>query len=181
MIRKYLSLQSQIMHLQPDFPTQEPTRSKTKIRGKTVEPIPQVAKLLAKVQKITSDILFDEDEACSRWTHLRNEIVRESAERRKYHLDKGMNVDLATEAKASSRRTPIVEPEQDEEVFSMIGDLFSNLPDITSDPETGVSTLLSTDRVGQTVTIRDFGRWAGISPRRVLEEACKARLDFLPS
>lgn len=178
LISKYLALQSQILQLQPNFLTREPTNSKPRPREKKIEPIPKVAKLLAKVNKIKSDILFDEEEASIRWAALREEIAQVSAERRKYHLDQSIYVDSAVAVKASSRGAAAVEMGEDEH-FDMMGDLFSSLPEIASDPDTGALNLVSRDTIGRTITIRDFGKWAGVNPRRVLEEACKARLDFL--
>lgn len=179
LISKYLSLQSQILQLQPDFLAREPTNSKSRPREKKIQPIPAVAKLLAKLNKIKSDVLFDEEEAYIRWATLRDEIAQASAERRKYYLDNSIHADLAAAVKPSSRGAAVIEMGEDDEHLDMMGDLFSSLPEITSDPDTGVSNLVSQDVVGRTVTIRDFGRWTGINPRRVLEEACKARLDFL--
>ena len=179
LISKYLALQSQILQLQPNFLTREPTNSKPRPREKKIEPIPKVAKLLAKVNKLKSDILFDEEEASIRWLTLREEIAQVSAERRKYQLDQSIHVDSAAAVKASSRGAAVSERGEDDEHFDMMGDLFSSLPEITSDPDTGASNLVSRDTIGRTITIRDFGKWAGVNPRRVLEEACKARLDFL--
>lgn len=179
LISKYVSLQSQILHLQPDFSTREPKTFKSWQNEKSIHPTPKVARLLAKVKRIQSDVLFDEDEASIRWVNLRDQYARELAERRKYQLDQSIHVDSAAAVKLSSRGAAVVEGQDDEEHFDMMGDLFSSLPEVTSDPDTGASSLVSRDLVGETVTIRDFGTWAGINPRRVLEEACKARLDFL--
>ena len=55
-----------------------------------------------------------------------------------------------------------------------LGDFFSSLPEETTNEANGKSQLQSKSE-GISVTIRDFGTWSGISPRRILEEACKAR------
>lgn len=167
------------MQLQPDFLKREPTKSKAKPNTKLIEPIPKVAKLLAKVSKITSDILFDEDEAYAQWVQLRNEILQASADRKKYQLDQGKRVGSPTARKPPSIQNTTAGMGEDEEQFDMMGDLFSSLPETTSDLESGASSLVSRGKEGQIVTIRDFGRWTGMNPRRVFEEACKARLDFL--
>lgn len=179
LIEKYISLQSQILQLQPDFSVHKHKNSKFKQNENSINPIPKVVKLLAKVRKIQSDVLFDEDEASIRWVSVRDQYTRRSAERKKYHLDKTMRVDSAAAVTSSSRDASVDGRGDEEESFDMIGDLFSSLPEITSDPDTGASSLVSQNLVGHPITIRDFEKWSGINPRRVLEEACKARSDFL--
>lgn len=178
LIENYIALQWQILQLQPDFSLHKPKKSKFRQNENSINPIPKVAKLLAKIHKIQSDVLFDEDEASLRWTSARNQYARASAERKKYDLDKSIQVDSAAAMKSSSRDASVDE-RGDKDEQDMMGDLFSSLPEITSDPDTGASNLVGRDQVGHTITLRDFGKWSGISPRRVLEEACKARSDFL--
>ena len=143
-----------------------------------IQPIPKVAKLLTKVKRIQSDILFDKDEASIRWDSLRDEIVRKSVERRKYELDRSVKIESAAAGVSSSRGAPSLLGGEDEEDLDMMGTFFSSLPEITSDSEFGTSRLTIGEKTGQTMMVRDFGNWAGMNPRRVLEEACKARLDF---
>ena len=179
LIKKYISLQSQILQLQPDFSRHKHKNSKFMQNETNILPIPKVAKLLAKINKIQSDVLFDEDEASLRWMTVRNQYARELAERKKYDLDTRNQVGSAAAMKSSPRNASVDGKGDEDDQFDMMGDLFSSLPEITSDPATGASSLVGRDLVGHTVTIRDFGKWSGISPRRVLEEACKARSDFL--
>ena len=179
LVDRYISLQSQILQLQPFFSVHKLQNSKFRHNEKKVQPIPKVAKLLTKVKKIQSDVLFDEDEASRRWASIRDQYARESAERRKYDLDQRINVDSAAAVKSSLREASVTERKDDEDHLEMVGDLFSNLPEITPDPDTGAANLVSGGLVGQTVTIRNFGKCSGINPRRILEEACKARSDFL--
>jgi ATP-dependent RNA helicase DHX29 len=56
-----------------------------------------------------------------------------------------------------------------------LADLFASLPVNEVDPITGKSTTVVNSSNGVKVTIRDFGKWTGVSPTRVLEEACRAR------
>lgn len=179
LIKKYISLQSRILQLQPDFSLHQHKNSKFRQNQLNIHPIPKVARLLAKVHKIQSDVLFDEDEASLLWMSVRNQYARESAERKKYELDKKIQVESAAAVKSSSRDASVDGRGDEDEPFDIMGDLFSSLPEITSDPTTGASSLVGRDLGGHTITIRDFGKWSGINPRRVLEEACKARSDFL--
>ena len=59
-----------------------------------------------------------------------------------------------------------------------IADLFACLPVTEVDPLTGKSSIVVNSNDGKKVTIRDFGKSTGVSPRRVLEEACKARFGY---
>ena len=55
-----------------------------------------------------------------------------------------------------------------------LGEFFSSLPVQEINTESGGS-IMTTISNGETVTIRDFGKWTGMNPRRIFEEACKAR------
>jgi ATP-dependent RNA helicase DHX29 len=57
-----------------------------------------------------------------------------------------------------------------------LADLFASLPVNEVDPVTGKSCTVVNGKDGVKIVISDFGKWPGISPTRVLEEACKARL-----
>ncbi|RFU29894.1 hypothetical protein B7463_g6443, partial [Scytalidium lignicola] len=54
-------------------------------------------------------------------------------------------------------------------------DLFASLPTNEIDPTTGKNTTVVNSSNGVKVQIRDFGKWTGVNPTRVLEEACRAR------
>ena len=55
-----------------------------------------------------------------------------------------------------------------------LGEFFSSLPVQETNAESGRS-MMTTICNGETVTVRDFGKWTGLNPRRIFEEACKAR------
>jgi ATP-dependent RNA helicase DHX29 len=56
-----------------------------------------------------------------------------------------------------------------------LADLFASLPVNEVDPLTGKSSTVINGSNGIKVTIQDFGKWTGVNPTRVLEEACRAR------
>lgn len=175
LVKKFLSLQSQIIQLQPDILSRELTKNKSRFNKQKTSQNPKVAKLLTKLNKIQSDILFDEDEANAQWSSLRNEITRESAERRKYQLNRDRKIEFPTPMTSSCKGASTFQAVEDDEHLEMIGNLFSSLSENTPDSNSGISSQISPSTIHQTVTIRDFGKWSGISPRRVFEEACKAR------
>ena len=55
-----------------------------------------------------------------------------------------------------------------------LGEFFLSLPVQETDTENGRSMMTAISN-GGTVTIRDFGKWTGMNPRRIFEETCKAR------
>lgn len=59
---------------------------------------------------------------------------------------------------------------QDEEDMDLLGQMFSAVPDSPPKSETTPNGADSAD-----VTLRDFGKASGLSPRKVLEEAVRAR------
>lgn len=56
-----------------------------------------------------------------------------------------------------------------------LADLFANLPTEEVDKETGRTSTVVHGPDGVKITIRDFGKWTGVSPMRALEEACRSR------
>ena len=65
--------------------------------------------------------------------------------------------------------------DDDSDDDAAVAELFASLPVTEVDPITGKSNVVVNSSDGTKVTIRDFGKTIGMSPRRVLEEACKAR------
>lgn len=135
-----------------------------------------IARLTAKLSKIKSDILFDEDEAEREWAEAQIELVKHSAERRKLGIP-----DTEQQTKHTLRRPSTSETAEDgskqtnEDLHDILGDFFTSLPESTTNPATGTSSMSTIDPGGVTMEIRDFGRSSGIKPRRVLEDAIRAR------
>jgi len=138
--------------------------------------------LLNRLKKIESDILFDQEEAEEKWVALRISLVKEVATRKKL----GIGDESSSKPKiVNGARNPEAGPSEpvdgiaaaeNEDPYIDLGDLFTGLPEYKVDDVSGVSGMVSTGSDGKLVNVRDFGKWSGISPRRVLEEACKARL-----
>lgn len=151
----------------------------------------EVAKLEKRLQRIQHDVLFDQYIADQTWEKQRIQLEKQAAAERNAACDQ------------SSERIPhpAEDPEDpDDEVSreaarigaeilktdgsdddAAIADLFASLPVTEIDPLTGKSSVVMNSIDGNKVTIRDFGKSAGVSPRRVLEEACKARYGNLCS
>lgn len=176
LVNKYISLQTQIFELSSDsFPHVEDkkvSKSNPKLTEAPRVTPPKLARLYMKVEKIESDILFDRFEASVQWTQIQNQLAKESAERRKLQLDENSQSQKSVVKKPSSKTAN--KSEEDDATF-MFGDLFTG----PLEPSVAGSTDSMVTGNDQTaVTIRDFGKWTGVSPRRVFENACKARLDL---
>ncbi|KAL4880475.1 P-loop containing nucleoside triphosphate hydrolase protein [Aspergillus karnatakaensis] len=155
LVPTYLDLQTRLYNLQPDL-YDKPKKGK-KGREPAGVTDPQAIKLQRKITAIENDVLFDRKEAEFFWREKLDELRKESAIFRR------------TEA---TEKEPEKEPEPDTaplETDDLLGDMFQ-------DEEPTLELGVITEELNKaSITIRDFGKWTGLSPRRVLEEACKAR------
>ena len=182
LVAKYVSVQTRIHLLRPDLTQMETRKDKRGKRGKQAshtnhtrrEISPEVDRLLTKLNRLESDILFDQGEAYRRWTEARITLVKEAAEHKRLDLDQySPTTNNAVPPSTSNQNDH--ELSDNEDTSMILGDLFSSLPDTTTDPATGVTTLVDQSSNGISVIIRDFGKWNGVNPRRTFEETCKAR------
>lgn len=143
-------------------------------------------KLLRRIRRIERDILFDQLEAERQWDDISKLLAQESAQRRKFGLDNtrrdahtnhsndfsrdgDATLQSDTDSGASNQ-----EP-QDTEEDNLLGELFQNLPESSTDAETGITSMTVQEQECHRLIIRDFGKWTGMSPRRILEDTCRAR------
>ena len=147
---------------------------------------PSTRRLLNRLKKIESDILFDQEEAEEKWVALRVKLVKEEATRKKLGIgDDSRGVPKIAEG---ARKPELGPPGPIEDTASAngddpsidLGDLFVGLPEYKVDDATGLSGMVTTAADGKHIAVRDFGKWSGIGPRRVFEEACKARWGSFP-
>lgn len=173
LIPEFLSLRSQLYNLRPDY-FDQPKKGKKTERGKGTghDSDPQIAKIKYKLSKIENDVLFDREEAEDRWMDILIELKREAAFVRKTESE-SENITLQhvkeTEDKTTKQElADVMSPLAEEENADIFGDMFSteaSATELTAQVEPAPANL----------QIRDFGKWTGLSPRRVLEDACKAR------
>ena len=180
LMRKYLELQSRLHDISPELTEGGARRQR---RGKSKHAVVdgdmdsskkrRIERIQAKIHRIKSDLLFDEDEANGRWADIRIDLAQEAAERKR------LGIRNDTEQKA----TPTIQSdnhlaksqEDHDDTDDMLSGFFSSLPETITDPVTGSSIIRTSSQEGRNVEIRDFGKWTGMSPRRALEEACRAR------
>jgi ATP-dependent RNA helicase DHX29 len=145
---------------------------------------PATAKLLRKIKRIEDDILFDRYLADQQWEPKRIQLERDAAAQR--------NAPQSTHDTDSQESETLVDSEDEvskeaakigaamlqdtgSDDEAALADLFASLPVNEVDPVTGKSSTVVNGSNGVKVTIRDFGKWTGVNPTRVLEEACRAR------
>ncbi|KUI62654.1 ATP-dependent RNA helicase DHX29 [Cytospora mali] len=158
----------------------------------------EIAKLLAKIDWIEKDPLFDSGLARLQWDSKRIELERDYAEERKRkteaETEAPANTAEAEQAKENEESPADDDDDEDDEVAKeakkmaaeilaqneddedqALSDLFAALPTSEVDAATGKANTVITNNDGSKVTIRDFGKWTGMNPTRVLEEACRSR------
>ncbi|KAL8690220.1 MAG: hypothetical protein Q9218_004283 [Villophora microphyllina] len=185
MIEKYIGLQTQLYNLQPNLNTTEPrkplnTQSESNTNSATSNQS-QVPRLLRRLERLEADVLFDKFNAEHEWIETRNQLAKAAAERRRLQLDESTRLETSSPRNnkqvipTTTQDGQSSEPSEDEDGVEAFGDFFSGLPDGTSNGEPDKSAADSENTSYQPMTIRDFGKWTGVNPRRTLEEACKAR------
>lgn len=200
LVSNHLRLRARLYELQPrevrmtaSSKTSKTSKQKpSKNTARTHPPVSAKAlKLQKALQKIESDILFDQVEADRQWTEKRNLIEQEESARRRMGLVSSKNSGTTSEndtitalpskpdgkapTEAQNLDPTSGESSEGEDGDDMLGELFAALPQSETDSTTGVSGMVTESADGTRTAVRDFGKWTGLSPRRVLEEACRSR------
>jgi ATP-dependent RNA helicase DHX29 len=174
----YLKIKGRLFEIDPDAVDAKSGKSRKK--GKTRNPTaavesPAVRKLRSQLQQLESDAFFDEAEAEALWPAKRNEVAQSKA------AEKRSQVDGPVAPREESQSSPPVKKGDassgsqngasvmDDEDDVMLGGMFTAVPD---EPDAAAT---SGDISSENIALRDFGKQSGITPRRVLEEAIRAR------
>ncbi|KAH8902299.1 P-loop containing nucleoside triphosphate hydrolase protein [Coniochaeta sp. PMI_546] len=148
---------------------------------------PEEALLLAKIEKIEKDVLFDKYVAEGQWRARKIVLEKEYALARKQTLEEEAKEKEASDSREpdeddqdevsreATRMAAEILAQNDEDEDDALADLFASLPTNEVDPTTGKTNTVINGTDGSKVIIRDFGKWTGVSPIRALEEACRAR------
>ena len=153
----------------------------------TMSPLEE--KLRQKILKIERDVLFDQSEAGRQWDDLSKSLVKESAQRRRFEVDNrrqdaqtdhsnDLNGDEGATFGSDTNSVTSDQELQDADEDNLLREFFQSLPESNTDEKTGITTMTVEQKGGNRLMIRDFGKWTGLSPRRILEETCRARYDI---
>ncbi|KAK5659077.1 hypothetical protein OQA88_1166 [Cercophora sp. LCS_1] len=182
----YLESKAKLFELQR--PRQDEPKGKgPKAKPNAAPPSAEEALLLAKIDRVEKDVLFDKYVAEQQWRERRIVLEKEFAAAKKKKEDEDrQKVEAEAEGKPEMNGVDGIEAEAERmaaEILAQndsdddqdLADLFSSLPVNEVDPLTGKSSTVMNGADGSKVTIRDFGKWTGVSPMRALEEACRSR------
>jgi ATP-dependent RNA helicase DHX29 len=173
MVPEWLELQTKLYSLQPDL-FDRPGKGK-KGRGAAAgqSDDPEVAKLQRKIAKIERDVLFEAQEADFIWRGKLDELRKDAAfmrrpvERKKQPQTTEESAKVAINGGSDVDSLPV--DDMDDDAAGLLGDMFQ------AEPDDGSILGLPPPVIEAKFTIRDFGKSTGLSPRRVLEDTCKAR------
>ncbi|KAG2411771.1 hypothetical protein HFD88_009327 [Aspergillus terreus] len=170
LLPKYLELQTRLYNLQPeifDKPKKGKKSGREKTAGASAED-PQVASLQRKIASVENDVLFDKAEAECRWREKLDDLRKEAAFLRQSQPKDKPEQDDTKEAgeKEPENNVPLMD---EDETADLLGDMFQ------AEEPTLESGVILEELNKAVLNMRDFGKWTGLNPRRVLEETCKAR------
>ncbi|KAF1930304.1 ATP-dependent RNA helicase A [Didymella exigua CBS 183.55] len=183
LVPTYLKVKGRLYEIDPELvevnPRKKGSKGKKAAATKTVQSL-KVRKLLSQLQQLESDALFDDREAEARWPSKRNEIALNQAAKRQAEAvqpraSKGPSQDEIADKpsfneRSSSMRVNGGDADDIMAEADMLGDMFSAIPD----EPTADNTTTENAEAGN-ITLRDFGKQGGVTPRRVLEEAVRSR------
>jgi ATP-dependent RNA helicase DHX29 len=183
----YLDAKEKLFALQR--PRQDTTKGKLLHASKTeASESTEEAMLLAKVDRIEKDVLFDKYVAEQQWKAKRIVLEKDyaTAKKKKAEEDEAQKAPETGETTANGQDDVnqeaeriaaeiLAQAEDDDDDDEALTDLFSSLPVSEVDPTTGKTNTVVNGADGIKVMIRDFGNWTGVSPMRALEEACRSR------
>lgn len=176
---------------------QEASAKSTKTRGRqsgdskgTLPLTAGVRKLKDRLNRIESDILFDSREADVAWVEREIELRKEQADLQRYGISSTMETPTKPTGGVEYSDKGKSRPSAADDIMMQAGDMGDMFLDEDLDGEGGLMSGMFTapdaeePKLGTTgarstdstiVKIRDFGKQVGLRPRRVLEEACRAR------
>lgn len=175
MVTEWLELQTKLYSLQPDYFDRSGKGKKGRGPAAIQSEDPELSKLQRKIAKIERDVLFERQEAEYIWKEKLEELrkdasfVRRSADRKKENAVPKSTEEISVELPEDPLLTvPSLEEMDDGD--GLLGDMFRDEED-----NSGSILGLPPPTHDTNLIVRDFGKFSGLSPRRVLEENCKAR------
>ena len=180
MVPKYLDLQTKLYSLCPDL-YDKPKKGKKSGRDNKDNGFndPQAAKIQRKISGIEKDVLFDWEEAEYKWREKLEDLRKEASFFRRTQREEEKPPPVEDQEQPEEIKP---EPELESDVLAaagdnenadLLGDMFG-----AEEPELESGVILE-ELSKATMYVRDFGKFSGLSPRRVLEETCKSRYAYL--
>ncbi len=170
------------------FAIQRPRQDTAKGKGpkdKSGTPVdPEEALLLAKLDRVEKDVLFDKYVAEQQWRPKRIMLEKEysaarAEQKKKEAAEEVPAAAVSDDVNTEAERIAAEILAEDDEDDDGLADLFASLPVSEVDPVTGKTNTVVNGADGSKITIRNFGTWTGVTPMRALEEACRSRFVAL--
>jgi ATP-dependent RNA helicase DHX29 len=169
----YVDTKLKLFKLQPSLVDALSKKSKGASRSNSVPRSTGIRKLQDRIRRIESDMLFNSDAAHERWmaekiSYLRSRPSSGIASP-SLNVNGGRSEDVS---RAQTDTESVGGKDEPEESASgeLLGGMFAEPTPSGSAPEPG-----SSDSATENAILRDFGKVTGYSPRRLLEDACRAR------
>ena len=173
LVSRYIEMKLQLLKLEPEFQYDDSSTSISN-REEGLKPS-QISRLRRKIETIERDILFDHGKANVQLNEMliqfRAGVPRPRAGRQATKPLVQDNLEATSSQDTAERQeTPLDPVEAGDVGDGLFGDMFTTAEkfpakDDQNPPDGGDGSML----------LVDFGKWAGISPRRVLEDTCKSR------
>jgi ATP-dependent RNA helicase DHX29 len=180
LLPEYLATKRRLLEIERKHTPPRSTAQTGKVED--LDPDMVAAKLEARLRRIEADVLFDKFVADQQWRAQKVNLEKElSAAKREVatghtNIPEDPAKDDAAQGindEASRIAAEILAENNDED--DDISGLFASLPQNEVDPVTGQMQTVINSSDGAKSILKDFGKWTGVSPRRVLEEACRSR------
>jgi ATP-dependent RNA helicase DHX29 len=135
------------------------------------------------LKTIESDVLFDKFLAEQQWKKekvvlekqlalaKKNPAVDSDGQLQPEDPTSGAVDDDITAIAEKMAKDILAESTEDDDIAG----LFESLPQSEVDPTTGKLQTVVNSSDGVRLVIREFSKWTGVSPKRILEEACRSR------
>lgn len=185
LIPEYLAAKRRLVEIERKYsPLSGTNEAET---DKCLDPDIATAQLQAKLKRIESDVLFDKFLADQQWRAQKIALEKEisNAKREAMKLE-----NPEPDALPETEKTQTINDEADRIAAEILAEgndddddisgLFASLPQNEVDPLTGKTQTVLNSADGTKTIIKDFGKWSGVAPRRVLEEACRSRFVAMP-
>jgi ATP-dependent RNA helicase DHX29 len=173
LVSRYIDMKLQLLKLEPEFQYDEsPTSGSNHEKG--LKPS-QISRLRQKIETVERDILFDHSKANVQLNEMliqfRAGVPRPRAERQATKPLVQDNLKATSSQDIAERQeTPLDPVEAGDAGDSLFGDMFTPAENFLAKNHQNAQ-----NGEDGSMLLVDFGKWAGISPRRVLEDTCKTR------
>jgi ATP-dependent RNA helicase DHX29 len=164
LVSRYIDMKLQLLKLEPEFQYDEnPTSGSNHEKG--LKPS-QISRLRRKIETIEHDILFDHSKAN---VQLNEMLIQFRAGVPRPRAERQATKPLAQDNLKATSSQDIADEAGDAD-HGIFGDMFTLAESFPAMNDQNVQ-----NGEDGSMLLVDFGKWAGISPRRVLEDTCKTR------